>query len=266
MDKPYYYGQGKVYLSLRDENGLNLDWKWIGDVSGLVVTLAFEEQKIKSSRGGVLYTIKKMKTGYSGTVSAKWFNFSDSNLSVLLDSETGTQFPGIIDHYELPSGITAGCRLCLPHQRIWSVVIPGLRQDEDYTVDRLWGVITFRTTPSAQPVKVSYEHARKTAIPLLINKKKEFSLRYEGVNLAEKNSFVLLELYRITLESISEWVFINDGNALSSIESHADLLIDQGKASDPFFGQFGQVSIFEDLSGLTHNGSFSHDGKHEHKG
>ncbi|EHF7635567.1 hypothetical protein J3X62_004972, partial [Salmonella enterica] len=54
MDKPYYYGQGKVYLSLRDANGLNLDWKWIGDVSGLVVTLAFEEQKIKSSRGGVL--------------------------------------------------------------------------------------------------------------------------------------------------------------------------------------------------------------------
>ncbi|WP_058911317.1 hypothetical protein [Entomohabitans teleogrylli] len=266
MDKPYYYGQGKVYLSLRSEKDIALDWKWIGDVSELAVTLNFDEQKTKISRGGVLYTGEKIKTGHNGTVSAKWFNFSDDNLSTLLDSNLSTQLPDIVSNYTFPSGITAGCRVCLPHQRVWSVDIPGMTQDTDYIVDRHWGAIVFNRTPTLQPLKVSYEHARKTVIPLAMNNKKEFSLRYEGINLAEKNSYVLLELYRIAYEPISGWSLINDGSTLNNIETKAELLIDPRKFHDPFFGPFGQVSMFEGLSGITHNGSIQYDGKYTHRG
>lgn len=266
MDKPYYYGQGKVYLSLRNNDGIALDWKWIGDVSGLAVTLKFDEQKTKISRGGMLYTSEKIRTGNNGTVSATWFNFSDDNLSTLLDGEVRTQLPDIVSNYTLPSGITAGCRVCLPHQRIWSVEIPGLVPEVDYSVDKHWGAIVFNSKPTVQPVKVSYEHARKTAIPMAMNNKKEFSLRYEGINMAEKNSYVLLELYRIAYEPISGWSLINDGNTLSGIETSAELLIDPKKFHDPFFGPFGQVSLFEGLSGITHNGSILYDGKFTHRG
>jgi len=44
------------------------------------------------------------------------------------------------------------------------------------------------------------------------------------------------------------------------------LLIDPKKFHDPLFGPFGQVSLFEGLSGITHNGSILYDGKFTHRG
>ncbi len=266
MNETYYYGQGKVYLARRGEDGRPGGWRWIGDVSELVITLNFENKTTKYSRGGKLFTKKRFITGYSGAVAATWLDFSADNLALLLKSDHSTSYPSIVERYELQAGIMAGDRITLPHQRIWGVVINGLQAGKDYTVDGHWGALNFINPPPTQPAAVEYEHAGGTVVPLIGLQDREYALRFEGINLAENKQSVLLELYRLSYDPLVSWQLISNGNSLSGVETNAELLSDNVSQPDDMLGQFGRLTIFDALSGITHDGSIVHDGKYNHEG
>jgi hypothetical protein len=76
MNDTYYYGQGKVFLSVRNPvTNKSEIWRWIGDVSALTLKLSFEQSERKISRAGVVMTSDRRYTSFplhshrSGTIS-----------------------------------------------------------------------------------------------------------------------------------------------------------------------------------------------------
>lgn len=266
MNETYYYGQGKVYLARRGDDGRPGAWRWLGDVSELVITLAFEQKISKMSRGGRVFNSRRFVIGHSGTVTATWHNFSGENLAVLLLSRAINATPSIVESEKLPMPIRAGDRISLANQNVFGVDIAGLVKGRDYIVDSGWGVLDFITTPAQQPVFVEYNHAGSTCVPIIADANDEFALRYEGLNMAEQNTSVLVELYRLAYSPLASWQLINNGSSLAGIETSAELLFDPSAMSDNQLGQFGRVVMLQALNGITHNGKIYHNGKFTHGG
>ncbi len=261
----FYYGQGKVYLARRNTAGQALSWRWIGDVSALSLELEFDEKTSKASVGGRLVDSQRYVSAVNGKVTSTWHEYSKENLQVLLYSNMSSRTPGLVTGEILPAGIQAGDNISLRYPNVFGVSITALIAGEDYIVDPLWGVITFLKTPAQQPV-VDYAYVGYAALPLINVAGEEFSLRYEGVNLAEKQSHILVELYRVSFDLISNLSLINNDSNLSELETSAVILHDATKSADSELGQFGRILRFARLNGLTHNGAINHDGRYTHGG
>ncbi|HFF9504116.1 TPA: hypothetical protein ACGE99_003792 [Serratia marcescens] len=266
MNETYYYGQGKVYLARRDENGRPGAFRWVGDVSELSITLAFEQKTAKSSRSGKLVNTRRYMTSQSGAVTSAWHNFSADNLSLLLNSDVVRNYPRIIENEILPPNISAGDRIALSHQNVWGVEVGGLTEGQDYTVDAPWGMIDFITTPVNQPVSVDYSRASSTTAAIFNGKTDEFAFRYESLNLAESNQRMLVELYRLSFEPLTTLQLINNDAKMAALETAAEIMYDLTRTDDPIFGKFGRVTMIETLNGITHNGAINHDGRYSHGG
>ncbi|HHL1930958.1 TPA: hypothetical protein ACQ2HX_000228 [Klebsiella pneumoniae] len=262
----YYYGQGKLYLARRNSAGQALSWRWVGDVSALNIELEFEEKKSRASVGGRLVNSQRYITAFGGKITSTWHAFSAENLQVLLEARRLSQAPDVYARDVLPEGIESGDRIALRNQNVWGVSIENMNNGDDYIVDKLWGAITFLSTPTIQPVIVDYQHPGNTVLPLTGNTSEEFSLRYEGINLAENNRPVLVEIYRVSLDPIATLTLINTEAELSGLETTANILYDEQKSNDEFLGRFGRIVIFERLNNVTHNGAIQYNGAYRHRG
>ena len=81
MNDTYYYGQGKVFLSVRNPvTNKSEIWRWIGDVSALTLKLSFEQSERKISRAGVVMTSDRRYTSFSASLASVWHDFSADNL------------------------------------------------------------------------------------------------------------------------------------------------------------------------------------------
>jgi len=67
----------------------------------------------------------------------------------------------------------------------------------------------------------------------------EKHLLFKGINIADDDRVVLVDLYRVQIEPASSWTLINDGNNVNSYEINGEVLIDSLKPVDPVLGQYG---------------------------
>lgn len=262
----YYYGQGKLYLARRNSAGQALSWRWVGDVSALNIELEFEEKKSRASVGGRLVNSQRYITALEGKITSTWHELAVENLQALLLAKSFSQIPDVYAQDILPEGIVAGDRLTLQNQNVWGCSIENMENGEDYIVDSLWGAITFLITPSIQPVVVDYQHPGNTVLPITEGVTEEYSLRYEGVNLAENNSPVLVEIYRVSFDPVATLALINTETELSRLETTASILYDGQKSNDELLGRLGRIVLFKRLSGITHNGAIRYNGVYRHRG
>ncbi|ATN93648.1 putative tail sheath protein [Pseudomonas phage VW-6B] len=262
----FYYGQGKLYLARRNTAGQALSWRWVGDVSALDLELEFDEKKTKGSAGGQLVTMQRYISAVSGKITSTWHEYAPENLEALLSSNHVSRSPNLFAQDTLPTRIVAGDRISLSNQQVWGVRISGLTEGVNYIVDKLWGVVVWLTTPMNQPVVVNYEHSGNETLPILTHQGEEFALRYEGINLAENNSPILIEIYRVKFDPISKMALLSKDSDLSGLETSADILYDFSKGEDPLLGRLGRIVTFKRLSGITHNGVITHNGAYTHRG
>lgn len=240
MNETYYYGQGKVYLARRLNDGSSLNWRWVGDVSSLTVSLVVERKAKKQSYGGQLAVSQYHIIEQSGSVSAVWHEHSPENLAVILlgniiSAESGRET-------EQLTHVVAGGRYSVRYPNIRRMKIDGLKDGVDYTVDKVFGSIEFLTTPLIQPVTVFYTYAGNTNTALYTKKPEQLALRYEGINLAENGVPVLLELYKLEFEPISAMALINNSSSLAGLETNAALMLDSSRSADDALGRFGRVT------------------------
>jgi hypothetical protein len=241
----FYYGQGKIYLARRNSAGQALSWRWVGDVSTLDLELEFDEKKTKGSVGGQLVTMERYISAVSGKITSTWHEYAPENLGILLNGNHISRPPNLFAQDTLPTGIVVGDRSSL---------------------SKLWGVIDWLTTPLNQPVVVDYEHSGNDTLPIITHQGEEFALRYEGINLAENNSPVLVEIYRVKFDPISKMALLSKESDLAGLETSAEILYDFSKSEDPLLGRLGRIVMFKRLSGITHNGAITHNGTYTHRG
>ncbi|HBC7499276.1 TPA: hypothetical protein KEY93_003187 [Klebsiella oxytoca] len=263
MNDTYYYGQGKVFLSVRNPvTNKSEIWRWIGDVSALTLKLSFEQSERKISRAGVVMTSDRRYTSFAASLASVWHDFSADNLSLLLFGKTSRIAQSWQNDEALPEGITAGDRVALAYQNVREVSIDGLSEGTDYEVDYGFGAINFLTAPQSQPVKVTYDYAGSQSVSLLNAKSPEVSLRYEGINLAEGGKKVLLELWRMTFDPLTVLELINNATSLSGMETSSAVLPDLNRQAADVFGLFGRIVMIEDFMTITYDGTIDFDGKY----
>jgi hypothetical protein len=262
----YYYGQGKVFLARRNAAGQPLSWRWVGDVSSLTLELEFEDKNTKASVGGQLVSTQRYITAVGGKVTSTWHELLVSNLELVLNSASVVEPFSIHATHQLPVDIVEGDVFSLPHTTVFNVDIAGLENNIDYKVDLQWGMIEFITTPANTVYQVSYEHLQNQSLPLFTSQPVELSLRYQGVNMAEGNTPVLVELYRLVLDPLATFELINTGDSLAELETTAQMLADFAQNKSAEFGYFGRVQLVKRQSALTYNGKAKYNGRHKFRG
>lgn len=247
MQQPemYYYGQGKLYIALRNEKGQALAQRWVGDVSKLSLALTVETIEHKESYSGEKAPVRRINSAKSGEISATWHDISPLNLAMLFAGEVVEEESGSITAESLPAGVKAGERYSLQHPSVSNVVITSgatpLVVDTDYIVDETFGAIEFLTDQADAP-EVAYKYEGNVTATLFTEQGKEVALRYEGINLAEGGAPVIVEFYKVKFDPVSGLDLINNDTNLLGLETKAGLLMDTKRSKDDKLGRFGRLT------------------------
>lgn len=245
----YFSGQGRVYLAQRDTNGNPLALRWVGNVSDLKVSLNVETIEHKESYSGQRLTDLQLIKSKDGEFSCTLEDFSVENLELSLFGTTTSVTAGTVTAEALPTGITAGETRLLANQIVSSVVIndssatPKTLPETQYTVYANQGAITFNdiTTggPYTQPFKVDYSYGATKRTAMFRSPQPELWLRFDGLNTADGNKPVILDLYRVAINPTKDLSLISD--ELQRFELSGRVLADAAKANDAALGQFGRL-------------------------
>lgn len=248
----YFSGQGRVYLAARDTNGKPLALRWVGNVPDLKVSLNVETIEHKESYSGQRLTDLQLIKSKDGEFSCTLEEISVENLELSLYGTTTSNTSGSVSNETLPTGIVAGETWILANPFATGVSIvdsttPTAKTlpTTQYTVLENQGAIRFDDIstggPYVQPFKVSYTRGASKRVAMFRSAQPEIWLRFDGINTANANAPVILDLYRVAINPTKDLSLISD--ELQKFELSGRVLADTTKASDTALGQFGRLIL-----------------------
>lgn len=248
----YFSGQGRLLIAVRDGNGNPGVFRAVGNVPELKVSLSTETIDHHESQFGQrlqdLRLVKSKKVETSFTLE----DFTIANLAFAMYGTAGNVTGAVVAAEIMPSGIVVNDEYRVKQAKLSAVTVTDstgspktLTLGVNYTIDLNYGTIKFIdiTTGGAyvQPFKVAYTHATITGNNLTMfgAAPSEYWLRFEGLNTANSNSPVLVELYRTVMDPIKEFSVIHDD--LMKMEMSGSNLYDSIRTYDAQLGYFGRV-------------------------
>ncbi len=244
--------QGRVYLAIRDALGKPTQARTPGNVANLSVafkTDVLEHYESTTGQRGLDLRMGKQK---NATVSLTIEEFTKENLALALygshqEVTAGTVTTEVIS----ATAPTLGDRYFLAHQKISTVVVTDsaatpatLQAGTNYTADEGFGAITFLNLASfTAPIKCAYAYGAVTDISMFTAALPERHLRLEGINTADSNKRVMVELYRVAFDPLKDLSLITDD--MNKFELEGSLLADTTKPYDAALGQYGRLTIID---------------------
>ena len=240
--------QGRVYLGKRDTNGEPTEVRSPGNVAELKLSLKTDVLEHYESQSGQRSLDHRMIKSKSATITLAIEEFTKENLALALYGTHVTTAGGSVT--DEPVGGVApvvGDRYFLAHPKVSSLVVVDsagtpatLALGTNYTADPDFGALQFLdTTGFTAPFKASYAYGVATEIGIFTQALPERFLRLEGINTAQGNAKVLVELYRVAFDPLKEISFISD--EYNKFELEGSLLADTTKPFDAVLGQFGRI-------------------------
>lgn len=110
----------------------------------------------------------------------------------------------------------------------------------DYTLNADTGTVTFLTAPSGA-VTADYTYDNLPYISFLTSGRVDYWLRFDGVNKANADEPVMLELYKVQFNPVASLGMLTD--ELAPLELSGAALQDDTKPADGDLGQFGRMTI-----------------------
>ena len=245
-----YYAsfQGRVYLGKRDVSGNPIEVRSPGNVADLKLSLKTEVLEHYESQSGQRSLDHRMIKSKSATVSMSVEEFTKENLALALYG-TAVASTGASVTDEPIGGATpmVGDRYFLAHPKVSTLVVKDsagtpatLSLGVQYTADTDFGAIQFLdTTGLIAPFKASYVFGDVSEIGIFTQPLPERYLRLEGLNTAQSNARVLVELYRVAFDPLKELALIS--NDYNKFDLEGSLLADSSKPYDAVLGQFGRI-------------------------
>ena len=245
-----YYAsfQGRVYLGKRDFLGNPIEVRSPGNVADLKLSLKTEVLEHFESQSGQRSLDHRMIKSKSATVSMSVEEFTKENLALALYGTAVTSTGGTVTDEPI-GGATpmVGDRYFLAHPKVTTLVIKDsaatpttLTLGTQYTVDTDFGAVQFLdTTGLTAPFKASYAFGDVSEIGIFTQPLPERYLRLEGLNTAQSNARVLVELYRVAFDPLKELALIS--NDYNKFDLEGSLLADSSKPYDAVLGQFGRI-------------------------
>lgn len=243
----YFSGQGKVFIGTRDALGVAQALRFVGNVPKLQISPKVQTIDHQESMSGQRATDLRLIKSKSVDFNCMLEDFAKDNLSLALYGAATSVAPGTVTNEALPAGLVAGDFASLVHQSVSALTVTDsagapatLALNTNYTINAQHGTIQI-VNPGVfvQPFKVNYAFAAVTNINMLTQPLPERFLRFEGLNSADGNKAVLIELYRVSVDPLKSLDLI--GDTITGIDLAGVALLDSFKANDALLGQFGRI-------------------------
>jgi len=248
---PYFSGQGRVYIGARDSLGNPQGLTYVGNVPELKISLSVETIEHQESVSGQRLTDLQLIKTKKGEFSCTLEELIATNLSLALYGTTTNQTSGTVTAEALPNPITTGALYLLAKQNVSSVVVkdssatPKTLPATQYSVNGKHGslVINDATTggPYTQPFNVDYAYGTASVTAMFTQPLPERWVRFEGLNTADSNREVVIDLYRVAINPAKELSVITDD--LLKFELSGQVLADTLKSASGDLGQFGRIVL-----------------------
>lgn len=247
MPEIYFSGQGTVYTSNRDAAGNATAFRDLGNVPSLRLTLETDTLEHKESRTGQRLTDLRLTRERRARVTMTIESFTKANLMMLLYGSATTIAAASVTGEVFPTGLVAGDMVSLNFPLIKTtpspVVTAGastLVAGTHYKIDYGSGMVTILSTAlGTQPYSISYSYDSEDIVPMFRQSQEERFLRFAGLNTANSNKPVIVELYRVVFDPVGNIDLINDEFAQFEIEG--SVLYDSTRDGNSSLGGFGRI-------------------------
>ena len=247
----YFSGQGRVYIGARDSAGNPAGLTFVGNVPELKVSLSVETLEHQEAQSGQRLTDLQLIKTKKGEFACTLEELSSGNLALALYGHSTTVAPGTVTGEALPNPVTAGHLYPLAHQNVSAVQIqdgsspPKTLPATQYQVHARHGsvLILDATTggPYVEPFTVDYAYGAAQSTAMFTRPLPERWIRFEGLNTADGNREVVIDLYRVAINPAKELSIITD--ELLKFELSGQVLADLSKPTDGELGQFGRLVL-----------------------
>jgi len=251
MADTYYYGQGKVFAA-PIVNGVLGELRFMGDVSALSVALAVEKVEHKESYSGQKALVRSFPIGKTATLNMTLRSIETDNLAMVLYGKSVITPAGTVTGEDLGT-VAAGDTVRLAQAGASNLVItdsasPANTIDPSHyelLANGAYGEVIFKSLPTPAPtfpLKAAYSHSARKAVGMFTAPQPTVAIRYQGVNLAEGNAPVLIELYKVATDPLAELPLISDGTEVAGLSITGGILLDSSKPASGALGQFGHIT------------------------
>ena len=241
----YFSGQGRVYIGARDSNGNPLGLTFVGNVPDLKVSLSVETLEHQESQSGQRLTDLQLIKTKKGEFACTLEELIESNLELALYGSTTTVITGTVTDEAVIATAELGKLYLLGHQNVSSVVVKAgatTVESTQYTVNAKHGSIQFTDLTSVTgAIAVSYSHGAANITAMFTQPLPERWVRFEGLNTADSNKEVVIDLYRVAINPAKDLSVI--GTDLMKFELSGQVLADLTKSAAGQFGQFGRLVL-----------------------
>ena len=247
----YFSGQGRVYIGARDETGNPQGLVYVGNVPELKVSLSVETLEHQESTSGQRLTDLQLIKTKKGEFACTLEELLATNLALALYGSTTDQGSGSVSGEALPNPVTVGSLYLLAKHNVSDVVVtdsaatPVVLPASQYRVNAKHGslVLLDKTTggPFVEPFVVDYTFAAAQSTALFTQPLPERWVRFEGLNTADGNREVVIDLYRVAINPAKELSVITD--ELLKFELSGQVLADTLKPAAGELGQFGRIVL-----------------------
>lgn len=249
---PHYYGQGRISLALLDAiTGVAGAFKWIGDVSAFSLKPNSDKVQHKESWSGQRGLTDSFPIGAAIDINMTLYQFSPESLGRVIRSAIVTSVSGTASAESLGDTLAVGDEAYLANPGVSSLVITDstggapltLTEGTDYEVDVNFGRVKILDLGSyVQPFLASYSYSAHSAIGMLTQGQQKYRLKFEGVNLAESNAPVIVDIYKLAPDLVQELALITSGNDVAGMAITGAALLDTSRSATGALGQFGSIT------------------------
>lgn len=242
----YLLGQGKIYTANLLPNGRPGSLRWMLDCSKCNATFKFETVKLKESFSGLRTTRKSIVVGREGSLEIVAREADPANLALALSGVSTSLDDGTVTGEAFCAEWVKDGRFALTYPAVSDVQVSDSAQvsvilpEERYTVDPDFGTITLHGDLGALvlPLKASYKHEALESTSMMSAIQKPIFIRYEGINLGNDGTPIVVEFYKVAFEPLKDLALIGDKEAEFSLSG--DVLLDTSRPLSTEMGQFGR--------------------------
>lgn len=227
----YYSGQGIVLVAKRNPTtGAPMGYRNVGNVSELTLSVNTETVEHKESSTGVRGVDLRLTTGITCEVSMMMESFNRENLQMALRGDGKTE-PGATVTNELVTGYLG---MTIPLANINVTAVTSVADDEvgtnvytegtDYEVNLETGslvILEGGAITNAQDLYVTYDFGDYENLEALTEPAEDLYVRFEGLNTADGNKPVVVEIFRLQPDPLNELALINNQIADFTVEGNA---------------------------------------------
>lgn len=254
MSDTYFYGQGEFELAEIMADGSLGPYLWMGDVSELSGTLSQTPIPHRESYSGKKAKVREFFTELGMDWTATLHRLDVDNVARFTLGKMSTTTAGTVTGEAFPTGVVVNDVIQLDHVNVSNLVITDsltptpatLTLGTHYEFD-LYGDVRILALPSTpaptEPLLAAYSYGAYSQAAFLAGERKNYAMRFKGINLAENDQRCLVEVYKVSPGLLQTLALITSGNQLAGAPVTFSSLLDTSKPADGPLGQYGRYVV-----------------------